>query len=349
MATHTSKLDSDRLMPDARPRTPVQLALSRLRLRHPALAASLKKVNKTSPQGVEPCYDPEGSEETPLYARQEVIMQAVSKISSVDYSRSLHSCPEPTTWSLTAVDYNSTKPVMALGSLPDDILLQIIAACGEGVGLPPELEAVSALSCLCSDLLRQLYQLQPLVSVQVRTVAQHFSQGPWRIKLLYTGEPTVAVLQQATHGHVHSIDARRTVLTPAVAERLVPELLGAGCSLLQLKLEGVKLNGSWAATFGEAAVCSPVLRELQLDDCRLRGPIPTLRLPALQILWMSGNALTGGLEPLAGCPALIELNCSHNQLTGGLEPLQSCPLLQGIDLRCSLIVRPWKMLPSYHP
>ena len=43
-------------------RTPVQLALGRLRLRHPALAASLKKVNKTSQGGVERCYDPEGSE-----------------------------------------------------------------------------------------------------------------------------------------------------------------------------------------------------------------------------------------------------------------------------------------------
>eukprot|EP00964_Phaeocystis_antarctica_P017314 scaffold9556_cov64-Phaeocystis_antarctica.AAC.4 len=321
-------------------RTPVQLALGRLRLRHPALAASLKKVNKTSQGGVERCYDPEGSEEAPLHARQEVIMQAVTKISSIDYSRSLNSAyPEPTTWSLTAVGSNSApypknaaKPVMVLGSLPDDILLQIIVGCGEGVGLP-ELDAVSALSCLCSDLLRQLYQLQPLVSVQVRIVTQRFSQGPWRIKLLYTGEPTVAVLQQATRGHVHSIDARRTgALTPAVAKRVVPELLGAGCSLLQLKLEGVKLNGSWAATFGEAAVCSPVLRELQLDDCRLQGPIPTLRLPALQILWMSGNGLTGGLEPLIGCPALIELNCSHNHLTGSMEPLKNCPLLQGIDI-----------------
>ena len=259
-------------------------------------------------------------------------MQAVSKISSVDYSRSLHSCPEPTTWSLTAVDYDSTKPVMALGSLPDDILLQIIAACGEGVGLP-ELEAVSALSCLCSDLLRQLYQLQPLVSVQVRTIAQRFNQGPWRIKLLYTGEPTVAVLQQATRGHVHSIDARRTVLTPAVAERVVPELLGAGCSLLQLKLEGVKLNGSWAATFGEAAVCSTALRTLRLNGCRLRGPLPELRqLPALEELCLSNNQLGGGLEPLRGCKALLILQLSNNFLTGGLKPLENCLGLAKLSL-----------------
>ena len=340
MAAHASMLDAIHLPPDARPRTPVQLALGRLRMRHPALAASLKKVNKTSPR-----FDPEGSEEmreAPLHARQEVIMQAVSYISttsaSVDYSRQLNPpCPEPTpqsdaAWSLTALEEEEHVSAVPLGALPDDLLLQIIGACGEsGSGLP-ELDAVSALSCLCWGLLRQLYQLQPLVSVQVRTVAQRFSQGPWRIKLMYTGEATAAVLQQATRGHMHSIDARRTTLTPVVAGRVVPELLGAGCSLLQLKFDGLKLNSSWAATFGEAAVCSPVLRELQLDDCRLRGPIPTLRLPALQILWLSGNQLTGGLEPLTGCPALQELNLSHNQITGGLEPLRSCPLLQGADL-----------------
>ena len=106
-----------------------------------------------------------------------------------------------------------------------------------------------------------------------------------------------------------------------VAKRVVPELLGAGCSLLDLKLEGLQLGsaalqvgvGSWTATFGEAAVCSTALLELQLDDCGLLGPLPELDLPALQILWMSNNHFSGDLVPLKRCTALQELDLSHNQ------------------------------------
>ena len=50
-------------------------------------------------------------------------------------------------------------------------------------------------------------------------------------------------------------------------------LLGAGCSLLELDVSHVKLGGTWASTFGEAAVCSAVLRTLHLTECRLRGPL----------------------------------------------------------------------------
>ena len=49
-------------------------------------------------------------------------------------------------------------------------------------------------------------------------------------------------MDEARRGHVRSIDARRTTLTPAVAKRVVPELLGVGCSLLDLKLEGLQLG-----------------------------------------------------------------------------------------------------------
>ena len=106
----------------------------------------------------------------------------------------------------------------------------------------------------------------------------------------WTGEP-----------HLRAIDARRrTSLAPAVAECVVPALLGAGCSLLELELSFVQLSGTWASTFGDAAVCSAVLRRLSLEGCRLRGPLPELRLLALQLLNLHNNELTGNLEPLAG-------------------------------------------------
>ena len=134
---------------------------------------------------------------------------------------------------------------------------------------------------------------------------------------------------------------------------MVPELLGAGCSLLEfsmrmLRQEGhlVQLPGpsTWAATFGEAAVCSAVLRKLNLEGCGIRGPLPELRLPALQELnldrcstWTGGqpavmNKLTGGLEPLRNCTALRHLHLSGNLLTGGLEPLRGCTALQTLNL-----------------
>ena len=92
--------------------------------------------------------------------------------------------------------------------------------------------------------------------------------------LLYEGELTVAVVKQARQGPVHSIDSPagkpRLQVSSIDAGRtslkcMVPGLLGASCSLLELGLNGVQLNGTWAATFGEAAVCSTVLRSLHLS------------------------------------------------------------------------------------
>ena len=209
-------------------------------------------------------------------------------------------------------------PAAALDTLPDDLLLHIVVACsGEWLMGVPELHAVSALGSLCNNILQQLYRLLPLVYMRVHSLPaamERLTHGPWRVVLLYTGEPTATVVDEAWRGHVRSIDARRTALTPAVAKRVVPELLGAGCSLLDLKLEGLQLGiGPWTAKFGEAAVCSAALLELQLDDCGLSGPLPELNLPALQILWMSNNQMSGGLEPLMRCTALQELDLSHNQ------------------------------------
>ena len=73
---------------------------------------------------------------------------------------------------------------------------------------------------------------------------------------------------------------------------MVPELLGAGCTLLDLSLSCVQLNTTWPATFGEVAMYSTVLRRLSLIFCGLQGPLPELRLPALQVLDLPENDLT---------------------------------------------------------
>ena len=133
-------------------------------------------------------------------------------------------------------------------------------------------------------------------------------------------ELTEAVLEQARQGRVLSISLpvspRRGTeppwsLAPAVARRVVPELLGAGCSLLDfstLMLGGVKFDNTWASTFGKGVMSSAVLRTLRLECCGLQGPLPEMRLPALQELNLNGNQLSGGLEPLQNCTALQHLS-----------------------------------------
>ena len=235
----------------------------------------------------------------------------------------------------------------ALDALPDDALRSIIAACTDTLLrhiAVPKLGAVSGIGRLCKDLRRQLYRLRPLVGVHVRslTVAQRLrrwrsTRGPWEVVFLHMGDATAVVVEQARRGRVLSIDAHGTTLAPDVASRVIPELLGAGCSLRALGLSHVNLNGSWASIFGEAAVSSGELRELQLDGCQLSGPLPELNLPKLQVLFLSRNRLMGSLEPLKGCTALRELDVSHNRLTGTLETLKSFTFLQGLDASHNLL------------
>ena len=131
-------------------------------------------------------------------------------------------------------------------------------------------------------------------------------------------------MEQARQGRVRSITAANRTLYPWIARRVTPELLlGAGCSLIQLNLAFSGLNGTWGEALGEAAVCSAVLRELCLDGCGLRGPLPELRLPALQELGLVGNALTGGLEPGGLEPPLCE-HCSKRAQTGTSLRAPSC-------------------------
>ena len=236
-----------------------------------------------------------------------------------------------------------------LSLLADDTFLQVLAACSDahdgGSSLHadvPLFEAVKGLAC-SKGLLQRLHRLRPLVGTKSLAVVQCPPLGPWRVVLLYMGvEVSEELVEQARQGRVHSIElARRcgspvhhaqTSLAPEMARRVVPELLGAGCSLLELELSFVQLSGTWVSTFGEAAVCSAVLHTLHLQNVGLRGPLPELRLPALEELLLDNNELTGGLEPLLGCTALWDLDLSCNKLSGTLEPLRSCPMLEELNL-----------------
>ena len=225
-----------------------------------------------------------------------------------------------------------------MGEMPDDVLLLIIAKCGERYVALPELEAVNALGCLCRSVAEQLCWVQPVVGVQVRSlvIAPRLAARiamRWRIMLLYQGELTAAVVEQGFIGRVRAIDARGTKrLNPTVAKRVVPGLLAAGSSQFELEMSHVELNGTWESIFGEMAVASDVLCGLQLCGCRLRGPLPELRLPALQVLGLNANQLTGGLGPIRGCTALQKIFIAGNQLTGDLSALASCKNLKKVFL-----------------
>ena len=154
----------------------------------------------------------------------------------------------------------------------------------------------------------------------------------------HKGVLTAAVMDQARRGKIGYISSHHTKLAKSVAERVARELLGAGCSLLELDLIGVSLNGTWVETFGEAAVCSEVLRELWLGKCKLRGPLPVMRLPALQLLNLTNNELTGHINPLQGCTALQRLDLSGNNLRGGLEGLKGCVALRVLHLNLNQLI-----------
>eukprot|EP00964_Phaeocystis_antarctica_P163565 scaffold139975_cov127-Phaeocystis_antarctica.AAC.3 len=235
---------------------------------------------------------------------------------------------------------SGNEEVVTLASLPDEILHLVIAACDDYEDGVPLFEAVKGLGCVSKGMRQQLHGLQPLVGVLSLAVVQRPARGPWRVTLLYDGELTEEVMEQARQGRVHSVKADdaatlapHTTLAPAVANRVVPELMGAGCSLVDLDMSFVKLDSTWVLAFGGAAVCSAMLRTLRLAGCALRGPLPELgRLPALQVLNLAGNQLMRGLEPLRDCTALRDLDLGNNKLKGGLESLRGCTALQVLNL-----------------
>ena len=231
----------------------------------------------------------------------------------------------------------SLPAALKLVSLPANAFQQVIAACSFTEDGVPLFDTVKGLGCVSKGMRQQLHQLRPLVGVQSLAVMQRPAHDPWRVSLLYEGWLTEAVLEQARQGRVRSISTTGFIGVPAVVRRAVPELLGEGCSLLELGVSRVQLFGTWAEIFGEAAVCSAVLRRLRLESCGLRGPLPELRLPALQELLLCDNQLTGSLEPLRGCTALQTLIAYSNLLTGGLEPLRGCTALRELRLGSNLL------------
>ena len=143
-------------------------------------------------------------------------------------------------------------PAAALDTLPDDLLLHIVVACGgEWLLGVPELHGRGERSwqpvhrCLGAALIGYIPSC---------TGGSTASPQQWSASLVARGDACCCtrasqrrhlvdvVVDEARRGHVRSIDARRTTLTPAVAKRVVPELLGVGCSLLDLKLEGLQLG-----------------------------------------------------------------------------------------------------------
>ena len=264
-----------------------------------------------------------------------------------------------------------------LDTMTDDAFQEIFAACISYDLLVPLIKEVVGLVCLSKGMQQQLHRLRPLVGVQSLIAMQRSTWPcnaafhPWRVMLLYkvpcgrsvSDSDMEAILSLTLQGCVHSIDvschclsfrcggrvsfrcgdcknADSPLALRSRLPRMVPKLLGVGCSLLELDLSCMpNMKGTWASTFGEAAVCSAVLRKLRVagegggsGSC-LRGPLPELRLPALQELYLRNHQFTGGLEPLQFCTGLQTLEVSHNLLEGGFESLQHCTGLQ--TLRCS--------------
>ena len=194
---------------------------------------------------------------------------------------------------------------------------------------------------------------QSIAVVQRSTQPCFAAFHPWRVVLLYKAHCSRpvspsdldAMFVLARQGRVHSIDASCREYTGLQTSmqaheiralfrrrlhRVVPDLLCAGRSLLELDLSFMpKLKGTWDSTFGGAAVGSTALRKLRVTggpgSSGLRGPLPELRLPALQELDLRARTkkIPGGLEPLKFCTGLQTLNCNGNRLTGGLEPLRN--------------------------
>ncbi len=104
------------------------------------------------------------------------------------------------------------------------------------------------------------------------------------------------------------------------------------------RAEALFLEHSWSRScWAQAARCSSSsVGVTDLQSCMLRGPLPELRLPALQYLFLGKNHLSGGLDPLRECKALKILGLNDNMITGVLEPLRGCTAMQKLSCRSSL-------------
>jgi hypothetical protein len=225
-------------------------------------------------------------------------------------------------------------PAAALDTLPDDHLLHIVVACGgEWLLGVPELHGRGERSwqpvqrCLGAAL-----SIGYIPSCTPRVQA-----GPQPPRNNGAPHSLPVAMRAAVHGRANG-DSRgrsrgRSAARARALDRRAPHhadpgggeargpgatwrgLLAARPQARGLATRGWPRGARQSAMFGEAAVCSTALLELQLDDCGLSGPLPELNLPALQILWLSRNQMSGGLEPLMRCTALQEIDLEPAKAT----------------------------------
>ena len=106
---------------------------------------------------------------------------------------------------------------------------------------------MKGLGCLSKGMRQQIHRLWPLVGVRSLADVQGPTHGPWLVKLLYQGVLTDAVVEQARQGRVRTIDSRCLVWS-----HVVPELLGAGGSLLELDISHTRsLQGNCRGPNGQ--------------------------------------------------------------------------------------------------
>jgi hypothetical protein len=101
---------------------------------------------------------------------------------------------------------------------------------------------------------------------------------------------------------------------------------GAGTSVLILLLYINNLSGTLPSTLNQL----PALTLVSVAGNRLTGPIPDLSgLTALEGFYAGGNQLSGSIPDLSGLTALVGFSVTANQLTGPIPSLSGLTALEG--------------------
>ena len=121
---------------------------------------------------------------------------------------------------------------------------------------------MKGLGCLSKGMRQQIHRLRPLVGVRSLADVQRPTHGPWLVKLLYQGVLTDAVVvrygsgARAAGARAHdrlTVDSRCLVVGAGLVwSHVVPELLGAGGSLLELDISHTRsLQGNCRGPNGQ--------------------------------------------------------------------------------------------------